>query len=238
MNKETMINAVNDLDDAVIIAAAPLTGAAKVRVNRRRRNIAAILAAIAVNLLGSVTVLASTTTFVFLLGDKKIEMDWEPIEQFDIDSFNEYCRQIGSDVCPDLDKAEELPGIKLIKTDRFTIDYPGVFIYEPAGEIQFYCDLWIDGKGAKVNAIAVLPGYEEMEHGYGVTVLRSMEKYEYAPGKTAYIILDSCSEIDPYLSDKYTGYFSHDGIMYQVATDKSYGSDFNKMVIDYLTESK
>ena len=44
MNKETMINAVNDLDDAVIIAAAPLTGAAKATVNRRRWTRAAIVA--------------------------------------------------------------------------------------------------------------------------------------------------------------------------------------------------
>ena len=39
-----MINAVNDLDDAVIIAAAPLTGEAKVRVNRRRWIHAAVVA--------------------------------------------------------------------------------------------------------------------------------------------------------------------------------------------------
>jgi len=45
MNKGIMINAVNDLDDAVIIAAAPLTGEAKVRLNRRRWTRAAIVAA-------------------------------------------------------------------------------------------------------------------------------------------------------------------------------------------------
>ena len=45
MNKETMINAVNELDDALIIAAAPLTGAAKARANRRRWTRAAVVAA-------------------------------------------------------------------------------------------------------------------------------------------------------------------------------------------------
>ena len=206
--------------------------------NRRRRSIAAIVVAIAVVLLGTGTALASTTTFVFLLGNKMVELEWEPIEQFDINGFNEYCRQIDSDACPDLDKAEELTGIKLIKTDRFKIELPLVSIYEPAGEVKFSCDIWIDGKGAKVNAIAVLPGYEDLVHGYGITEFRSLTKYEYAPGKTAYIILDSSSEIDTYDYDKYVGYFSHDGIMYQVATDKSYGLDFSKMVIDYLTEAK
>ncbi len=205
----------------------------------RPQKILSIVAAVIIVLAGTGTVLASTTTFTLLLGDKMVDLDWEPIEQFDIDSFNEYCRQIGSDVCPDLDKAEELTGIKLIKTDRFTIGFPSVHIYEPAGEVKFSCDLWFDGKGATVNAIAVLPGYEQLTHGYGVKELRSMKKYEYAPGKTAYIILDdSDSKIDPSLSDYYVGYFSHDGIMYQVATDKNYGSDYNKMIIDYLTESK
>ena len=121
----------------------------------RPHKILSIVIAVIIVLAGTGTVLASTTTFTLLLGDKMVDLEWEPIEQFDIDSFNEYCRQIGSDVCPDLDKAEELTGIKLIKTDRFTISYPSVHIYEPVGEVKFACDLWIDGKGAKVNAIAV-----------------------------------------------------------------------------------
>ena len=54
MNKEIMINAVNDLDDALIIAAAPLAGETKARVNRRRWTRVAAIAACLVVVLGTV----------------------------------------------------------------------------------------------------------------------------------------------------------------------------------------
>ena len=65
MNKETMINAVNELDDAVIIAASPLTGAAKARVNRRRWTRAAIMAACLMLVCGTVAYAAGWFTKPF-----------------------------------------------------------------------------------------------------------------------------------------------------------------------------
>ena len=55
MNKEMMLQAMNDLDEADILDAAPLTGAAKDRAIRRRWVRVAVIAACLVIVLGTVT---------------------------------------------------------------------------------------------------------------------------------------------------------------------------------------
>ena len=54
MNKEMILQAMNGLDDADIMAAAPLTGAEKARVSRRRWTRVAVIAACLVVVLGAV----------------------------------------------------------------------------------------------------------------------------------------------------------------------------------------
>ena len=203
------------------------------------QKILSIVMAVVIILAGSGTILASTTTFGLILGGMRVDLEWEPIEPSNLDAFKEKYSVKTGKICSNPYEIDDLLGIRFIKSDSFVVDTAMAWTVETAGEILYHSTLYLDGKGIELGAKVILPGYENLNHGYGVTKLEGLTKYKYAPDKTAYIISDyGSADSDVVESRSYVIYFSHEGIMYQLYISRSNGLDFAKTVIDLLTSSE
>ena len=227
----------NSLNIRTIFEAGTDTKLPKHNVMKPQKILSIVVAAM-VLLAGSGTVLASTTTFGIILGGTKVDLEWEPVEPSNIDAFVEKYSVEKGRICTDPYEIDKLLGIRFIKSDSFIVDQAIAVAVEARGEVLYDTTLYLDGKGIALEAKVVLPGYEHLDHGYGVTKLGGLTKYKYAPDKTAYIISDyGSADSDVVESRSYVIYFAHESIMYQLYISRSYGLEFAKTVIDLLTSS-
>ena len=228
----------NSLNIKSIFEAETNTKLPKHNVMKPQKILSVVVAAM-ILLAGSGTVLASTTTFGLILGGMRTELEWEPIEPSNIEAFKEKYSVKTRRICSNPYEIDELLGIRFVKSDSFVVDQAMAWTVETAGEVLYYSTLYLDGKGIALEAKVILPGYENLDHGYGVTKLGGLTKYEYAPGKTAYIISDyGSADSDVVDRSRYVIHFSHEGIMYQLYISRSCGLEFAKKVIDLLTSSE